>query len=455
MGKKRTTARPTLGAATETGGAVSLAGHVRPSHLVVFREVAQRNASVISRVTGGKEAGRRTRAACTVLRTPRATTADARIYERLAVAVADLTPDSVAKLQADDAVLLVADNQIRSMSPVQIDLAAGAPAGGDALSTYLQGVRDGVDAALRFHKGARKGAPAIAPMPAADAAAHSWCLDMIGVTPGYAAATGRGVTVAVLDTGVDLRHRDFRARLQENDNAVSFVHGASVQDGNGHGTHCLGVVGGPAQSAGGRRYGVAPEASLLVGKVLNDAGQGYDDQILDGIDWADEMGARVISMSFGSPRGVGQPFADPYEVIASRLLNAERGVLLICAAGNGSARPFLTAPVENPAACPSIAAVAALRRDGAVADFSCRRMDSIGEVNLAAPGSGVYSAWTGDTFLTISGTSMATPHVAGAAALWMEAAPELSARAVWDRLEATAQPLASAPDTGRGLVRAP
>ena len=191
-----------------------------------------------------------------------------------------------------------------------------------------------------------------------------------------------------------------------------------------------------------------------MGKVLSDAGAGFSDWILDGIDWAAENGARVISLSCISSRAAGEPHAVVYERVAENLLQASPGMLLLAAAGNASERPWYTRPVDNPAACPSLLAVAAVHRARHVASFSGRQMDDIGEVDFSAPGVGVHSAWTGGGFRTLSGTSMAVPHVAGVAALYLEEQPTLSARELWRALQARALPLGDVRDFGSGLVQA-
>jgi subtilisin family serine protease len=259
-----------------------------------------------------------------------------------------------------------------------------------------------------------------------------------------------------LDTGIDFNHPDFAGRFAGGNDTASFVPGvSSAQDGNGHGTHCAGVIAGAAASSGQRRYSVAPDAELLIGKVLDDGGSGFDDQILDGIDWAADSGAQIISMSLGSGRNSGDPYSDPYEVVAGNLLAMMPGTLMVAAAGNESARPAFIAAVGNPASCPSILAVAAVDRFKRVADFSCGQRDNIGFVDVAAPGLGVYSAWTGGGFNTISGTSMATPHVAGLAALLLEVQPDLSANQLWKRLGELCESLSTPEDFGKGLVQAP
>jgi subtilisin family serine protease len=158
---------------------------------------------------------------------------------------------------------------------------------------------------------------------------------MIGLDFSYSTATGAGVTVAVLDTGIDLDHPDFRGRFIEGADAVSFVEGEDVRDLNGHGTHCAGVIAGPVSPACGTRYGVAPQVKLLVGKVLRGTeGEGYDSDILDGIDWAADQGAQIVSMSLGAPRNPGAPYNTVYERVAAHFLRGAQGPLLIAAAGN-------------------------------------------------------------------------------------------------------------------------
>jgi subtilisin family serine protease len=377
----------------------------------------------MSRILGvGEAKGAHARVGTTLLQARGSDTPPPRVYERLGVAVADLDDDQIRRARREEQVAAVVANG-RCVVPAAFAGEDEVRGGGGPLAevTSPQG--------------------------------HSWCLDMIGVTAGHH-LSGRGVTVAVLDTGVDLEHPDLAARLEEGSNAVSFVPGEGVQDKHGHGTHCAGVVGGPRCSRSGTRYAVSPDVRLLLGKVLSDTGSGFSDWILDGIDWAVENQARAITLSWVSRRGPGQPYAAVYERVAENLLQGESGALLLAAAGNASERPWYTRPVDNPAACPSLMAVAAVHRARRIASFSCRQMDEIGEVNLSAPGVGVHSAWTGGRFRTMSGTSMAVPHVAGVAALYLEKEPTLSARDLWRALQARAEPLGDVRDFGSGLVQA-
>jgi len=385
-------------------------------HIVVFREPSARHASLLSSVLGaGELRNSRARDGTAVLRARRLGSG-ARVYERLGVAVADLDRDQIGRLRRLDSVAAVVPNT-RCFVPASAEAGKAMP--GDSR-----------------------------PVPA-----HSWCLDLIGVSPDLG-RLGRGATVAVLDTGIDFGHTDLSERLLENGQAASFVPGESAHDGHGHGTHCAGVVGGPRRSTSGTRYGVAPEVRLLVGKVLSDLGTGFTDWIIEGIDWAAANGARVISMSCLSHRSAGQPHSVVYERVAQSLLESSPGTLLLAPAGNASARPWYTRPVDNPAACPSLVAVAAIQRARQVASFSGRQMDETGEVSVSAPGVGVHSAWTGGGFRSRSGTSMAVPHVAGVAALYLEERPRLSALELRRALESRARPLGDSRDYGRGLVQA-
>lgn len=264
--------------------------------------------------------------------------------------------------------------------------------------------------------------------------------------------TGRGVKVAVLDTGVATGHPDLAGCLEL---TASFVPGESVEDTHGHGTHCIGTVAGPAKPAHAPRYGVAGEAKILAGKVLGSRGTGSDGQILAGMAWAIAHGARVISMSLGSQVQPGELFPQTYENVARRAL--QRGTVIIAAAGNESRRPGLVVPVGRPANCPSVLAVAALDKDLSTAFFSCGAINGQGgEVNIAAPGVGVLSAAPGDTYQSMRGTSMACPHAAGVLALLAQGHPEDSGAGLRSRLLSGAYPLPQpAEDVGAGLLQAP
>ena len=268
--------------------------------------------------------------------------------------------------------------------------------------------------------------------------------------------SGQGIKVAVLDTGLDLQHPDFRGRSIT---SRSFVSGVTVQDIHGHGTHCVGTALGPQLPATGvRRYGVAFGAQIFVGKVFNNRlprpGAATGD-VIAGIEWALLNGCRVVSMSLGVAidRKIQQ-----YETPIRRALEA--GTLVVAAAGNNAERPQNPGFVEPPANADAALAVAAIDRRLRIAEFSARSSQQTGNgglVNIAGPGVAVFSSLPvsrGSHGLS-DGTSMATPHVAGIAALWAQATGE-SGMALWNRLLRTVRPLnLSSADVGAGLVQAP
>lgn len=182
--------------------------------------------------------------------------------------------------------------------------------------------------------------------------------------------TGAGAKVCVLDTGVDTTHPDLPPTVA----AQSFVPGLTVEDFNRHGTHCSGTVLGLNNDEG--VIGVAPGASLMIGKVLNNGGWGTDAWIVEGIDWAVANGADVISMSFGDD--------EPNQAATDACAAAEAaGVLLVASAGNEA-----TANPRYPATNPGVMSVAALNSDSTLASFS-----NFGPLlSISAPGVGVESS---------------------------------------------------------------
>lgn len=313
-----------------------------------------------------------------------------------------------------------------------------------AAPEYLQGYRDGVEDLSR-RLGAGEGDPGRGEGPAyQDTDEATWGLQAVGITDN--SPTGAGVRVAVLDTGFDLEHPDFAGRTIT---PTSFVTGESAQDGHGHGTHCIGTsCGGVSQD--GRRYGVASEAEIYVGKVLGDQGSGSDAGILAGINWAVANECAIVSMSLGAD--VAEPHP-PYTFAGRRAL--ERGTLIIAAAGNNADRPGNPGFVGAPANSPEIMAVGALDADLAIASFSARSLPGPGgQVDLAGPGVAVYSSWLMPTrYNNISGTSMATPHAAGVAALWAQVTGRRGLE-LWATLDKESRRLElPSVDVGAGLVQ--
>ncbi len=282
----------------------------------------------------------------------------------------------------------------------------------------------------------------------ADTPSSTWGLAaVLAAESGY---TGAGVRVAVLDTGFDAGHPDFAGRDVTTE---SFIDGEDSHDGHGHGTHCIGTSCGPRALDGARGYGVAPGASIYAGKVLGNDGSGTDSGILAGIDWALQHDCHIVSMSLGADVRQVHP---PYVAAGRRAL--ERGTLIIAAAGNNARRSagepgFVGAPANSP----YIMAVGALDSQLAVADFSARTLPGRGgQVDIAGPGVGIYSSWPmPQRYNTISGTSMATPHAAGVAALLCEATG-FRGRELWAELAQEAQRLERpSVDVAAGLVQSP
>ena len=221
--------------------------------------------------------------------------------------------------------------------------------------------------------------------------------------------TGSGIKVAVLDTGMDLLHPDFAGSSIV---SQSFVPGEDVQDGMGHGTHCIGTACG-FKDINNRRYGIASESTIYVGKVLSNAGSGATGWIIAGMEWAIVNGCQVISMSLGN---TDRNPSIAYENVGRRAL--KNGCLIVAAAGNHG-----PGTVGQPANSESIMAVGAVDSCLKAPDFSSPSGVFPGaKVDIAAPGVNVYSSVPVDKgrYDAFRGTSMATPHVAGIAALYAE-----------------------------------
>ena len=434
-----------------------------PTHIVLFRQVSEKNVPAMRAVLNieTRRSSESVKGMQGITMLGRDHTQSAKVFHDLGAAAATMTDAQAEKMEKREDVEAVFPNEIRKIplpvSGLAVSQDNARPA--DDRYDYLHGLRDGIDAALQSLLGEQVSLTRLQKPSAAaaarfsDTSALTWGLQAIGL-PGAGRYTGKGVKVAVLDTGFDTNHPDFPNRVAAGRNGKSFVPNEAIDqlDEFSHGMHCAGTIAGPAVGGGLRRYGVAPDADLLIGKVLDSTGSGFDDWILSGIQWAADMGARIISMSLGSRRKPDDPFSTLYERAAERLLQSKPGTIFIAAAGNDSRRPGLIAPVGNPAACPSILSVAAVDRDIRVARFSCGQVDGIGEIDLAGPGVDVYSTIAGGYGL-LSGTSMATPHVAGIAALMLSANPEMSASELWDTLKTSCKPLGQPSDFGAGLAQ--
>ncbi|WP_392839931.1 S8 family serine peptidase [Streptomyces sp. LN500] len=238
----------------------------------------------------------------------------------------------------------------------------------------------------------------------------SWGLDRIDQTETagdhaytYPDSAGEGVTAYVIDTGIRVTHKEFEGRATSGFDAVD--NDDSADDGNGHGTHVAGTIAGAT-------FGVAKKAKIVAVRVLDDSGSGTTEQVVAGIDWvtAHHEGPSVANMSLG---GSADPALDAavQKAVAS-------GVTFAVAAGNESA----DASEGSPARVPEAITVASSTVDDEQSSFS--NYGSV--VDIYAPGSDITSSWndSDDATNTISGTSMATPHVVGAAAVYLAGHPD-------------------------------
>ncbi|MFJ7159963.1 S8 family peptidase [Streptomyces sp. NPDC101118] len=245
----------------------------------------------------------------------------------------------------------------------------------------------------------------------------------VNATAAWAAGyDGKGTRVAVLDTGADTAHPDLKGRVAASEN---FTDSDTADDRQGHGTHTISTVGGSGAASGGAGKGVAPGAELLNGKVLNDGGYGLDSWIIAGMEWAVAHKADVVSMSLGDPsqRDCTDPLA-----AAAEALSRTSGALFVIAAGNSGPGPNT---VSSPGCAPSALTVGAVDRDDSTAYFSSRGPAGLAHTlkpEIAAPGVGISAAAAGGrgvyAYQSMSGTSMATPHVAGAAAIVKQRHPD-------------------------------
>ena len=269
----------------------------------------------------------------------------------------------------------------------------------------------------------------------------TWGLNACRVPP--STRDGNGIKVAVRDTGFDLGHPEFTGRSIA---SQSFV-GQPVQDLHGHGTHCTGTACGPKSPPGTfPRYGVGFRTQIFIGKVLSNSGSGTQAQVLAGMNWAIANRCAVISMSLGAQI----PVQPSYTAAGAAAL--ANGCLIIAAAGNASSRPSNIQPCGAPGNSPTVMSVAALDSSLRPAIFS-----NGGKIDIAGPGVNTFSSWPRPVLHnTISGTSMATPHVAGCAALWAQTSAALRGVALRAKLIETARRLPfPASDVGAGLVQAP
>ncbi|WP_405691867.1 S8 family peptidase [Streptomyces sp. NBC_00057] len=270
--------------------------------------------------------------------------------------------------------------------------------------------------------------------------------------------TGKGVKIAVLDTGVDATHPDLQGQILDTKN---FTASPDTKDRVGHGTHVSSIAAGTGAKSGGKFKGVAPDAKLLEGKVLDDNGFGDDSGVLAGMEWAVAQGADVINLSLG---GGDTPEIDPLEAAVNKL-SADKGVLFAIAAGNEGDG---AGTVGSPGSADAALTVGAVDDNDKLADFSSRGPrigDGAIKPDVTAPGVDITAAAAPGSaidqevgqnppgYLSISGTSMATPHVAGAAALLKQQHPEWKYAELKGALTASTKPGAYTPfEQGSGRI---
>ncbi|MCD9619257.1 S8 family peptidase [Chryseobacterium gleum] len=295
------------------------------------------------------------------------------------------------------------------------------------------------------------------PLPQKSFTEMEWGLQAIGLENTH--YTGKGIDICILDTGLETSHPDFSSEEIE---GKSFIDGEDWnRDPNGHGTHCAGIAAGNVRSDTGKRYGVAKDSNLKIAKVLADNGRGTTSSVIDAIDWAITKKFRILSLSLACPVKLDDQPSVLFETIGERAL--ENNCLIIAAAGNDSNRPQIPQPVSMPANSKSIMAVGAIDSQMKIARFSNAGLSPStgGSINVCAPGVDIVSAYPKNAknknnfYYTMSGTSMAAPHVSGLAALYMEQFPEKSAKEIWELIEHKARPVEGIKyrDIGNGLIQ--
>jgi subtilisin family serine protease len=284
----------------------------------------------------------------------------------------------------------------------------------------------------------------------------------IGAPEAWAAGyTGKGVHVAVLDTGYDPTHPDLIGQVSQERNFTPDADppGETAVDRNGHGTHVAATIAGTGAAEDGRYRGVAPGADLWIGKVLDDNGSAPSDQIIAGMQWAADSGANIISMSLGTE--FPSDGTDPLSIAADELSKSTKALFVVAAGNLGPDEQRITAP----GAAERALTVGAVDAKDQAASFSSRGPgfgDLAVKPEIVAPGVDVVSARAAGTsegnlldefYTSLSGTSMATPHVAGSAALLAQEHPDWTGAQLKAHLVATSKTLPGEPVTFQGAGR--
>jgi subtilisin len=247
-------------------------------------------------------------------------------------------------------------------------------------------------------------------------AERDWGLNQFRIPEAWKKGRGAGVKIAVLDTGIRQDHQDLDGQIIDARDFTNSPYGAGDQQG--HGTHTAGTIGAKENDVG--VVGVCPDirqkgGGLLIAKVLGDDGSGRGEWIAEGVRWAVGSGAKIISMSLGS--------AIESTVISESIRHAiSSGAYVVAAAGNDGGQGDDVDTVNYPAAMDETIAVAAVTQSGTLARFSSRGP----QVDIAAPGQNILSTWHDGGWARLSGTSMATPFVAGCLGLFLSTGLSIS-----------------------------
>ncbi|RDG37675.1 1,4-dihydropyridine esterase [Streptomyces corynorhini] len=324
--------------------------------------------------------------------------------------------------------------------------------GGEALTAPKDDAADVWDALTAegdSRSEAREAAPGIARvwLDGKRKAALDKSVPQIGAPTAWQAGyDGKGVKIAVLDTGVDETHPDLKgAEIAQKD----FSGSGNTVDHFGHGTHVASIAVGSGAKSGGKYKGVAPGAKILDGKVLDDNGFGDDSGIIAGMQWAADQGARIANLSLG---GEDTPEVDPLEAAVGKL-SAEKNILFVIAAGNEGPD---AQTIGSPGSAAAALTVGAVDSKDRIASFSSAGPTADGSLkpDITAPGVDIVAAKAakgviGDPaaagYVSMSGTSMATPHVAGAAAILAQEHPDWTGARI-------KQALTSSAKSGTGLT---
>ncbi len=267
--------------------------------------------------------------------------------------------------------------------------------------------------------------------------------------------TGKGIKVAIVDTGIDPNHPDFTGRIAQ----MKDFTGEGPADNHGHGSHVASIVGGTGAGSAGKYQGVAPECVLYAAKVLRGDGSGSTSDVMAGIEWAVQQNVQVVNMSLGSDGACDG--TDALSVLCDTAMS--RGVVMCIAAGNAGPG---ASTVGSPGCAKTVITVGASSDTDSVANFSSRGPTSDGRVkpDVCFPGVSIVAARAAGTamgspvdalYTSASGTSMATPHAAGTCALLLQAKPGLSPQQIKDILMTTTKDLELDPNiqgTGRAQI---